>query len=304
MAQTKQCFGTGFAGLSVGMRERREMHTADDRVHSRLACLVGFTQGVILLALTPLAVAQSVQIDLSEVPGRQSRPAEAAATLTNGPGTQAALAGTVIGFDKQLLAVNCTDCQISPEIGPGTAADKSLFCELQDSSNPAQLRVVVQSTANDNPIPDGKLFTCSFHVGCAPQPGDSVPLSNAPFARAPDRSDLPAAGQGGTINVLGCPGDCDLNGQVTAAERDTCVRTFLELDPFQSCPSADANNDGALTIGDVIQCIASSLDGCSALSCCGNGVIDPGEVCDDSAGFYCPSGTDCASDCKSCSFAP
>ena len=62
--------------------------------------------------------------------------------------------------------------------------------------------------------------------------------------------------------VPACPGDCDGNGSVTIAEVQTAVQVFLEINSPKTCLAADANDDGAVSIGELQRAANSFSLGC------------------------------------------
>ena len=68
---------------------------------------------------------------------------------------------------------------------------------------------------------------------------------------------------GDTVIIEGtCTGDCDGGGSVTINEIIRCVRIALEQDPLSNCLACDGNNDGMVTIPDLIGGVCNLLEGC------------------------------------------
>ncbi|MFN8642606.1 MAG: hypothetical protein U0802_13500 [Candidatus Binatia bacterium] len=61
-----------------------------------------------------------------------------------------------------------------------------------------------------------------------------------------------------------CPGDCDGSGRVGVAEVVRAVTIALGTQPVSTCPAADRNGDGRVTIDDLVAAVGSVLDGCPA----------------------------------------
>lgn len=61
-----------------------------------------------------------------------------------------------------------------------------------------------------------------------------------------------------------CPGDCDASGRVTIDELIGLVRIALGEAELSDCPAGDGNEDGTLTIDDLVRAVNGALDGCPA----------------------------------------
>jgi hypothetical protein len=202
------------------------------------------------------------EIALSDAIGNPGDTVGVTSSLTIlGGGVQVAATSEDIGFDRTILENVQPDCTINPAIGPGTAADKVLN---QQFPSPTSMRVLVSGT-NNNAIPAGDLFTCSFELKTTAPPG-TTPLSNAASSSDPSGNPLPTNGLDGTITVLtnggtgsGVVGDCDDSGTVSVAEVQLVINIFNGLDPVASCPNADANGDNAVDIIEVQNTIINHL---------------------------------------------
>jgi len=124
--------------------------------------------------------------------------------------------------DFLLLVQPSTDCWINPDVGaaqdgcigdPQQGPCKRLQRNLQScpgsSGCPSgfegmRLNIVVGSTFNRNPIPDGLLYTCEFSV-LTERTGPTWIDSRNARATAPDQSNLPADGVDGIVVVLAEP---------------------------------------------------------------------------------------------------
>jgi murein DD-endopeptidase MepM/ murein hydrolase activator NlpD len=222
-----------------------------------------FTEFARVVTSTLPSLSCATRIDLNDTTGQPSGTSRINATLTKAPGVQVSLAGSDITFDPTILQADCSTCNINPAIGPGTAANKSLRCARTDiDSNTARLRVDVFATDNTNPLPDGRLFTCEVKPVSTLARGTIIPLRNQPSAVAPDSTLIATLGRDGSITVSGCPGDCDGNGEVGLDEVGRAVLLFLGIPPSSPCPAADANGDGQVRIGEVVQVIAARYQGC------------------------------------------
>jgi len=60
-----------------------------------------------------------------------------------------------------------------------------------------------------------------------------------------------------------CTGDCDGSGAVAINEVVLAANIALGNTTLAVCPAADPGGDGSIDIGDLVQCVSSSLRGCS-----------------------------------------
>ena len=160
-----------------------------------------------------------------------------------------------LGFEPSLFSSGPT-CTISPAIGPGTSADKTLG---QSSLAPGSERVVVLNVANNNPIPAGDLYSCSVTLDPAAAVGTHALLTEASTSD-PFGVPVPTNGLVGSVTILPAPGttptggligDCDGSTDVSIAEVQVVINIFSGTDVLASCPAADANGDGSVDITEV-----------------------------------------------------
>jgi len=59
-----------------------------------------------------------------------------------------------------------------------------------------------------------------------------------------------------------CVGDCDRDGYVYVTEANRAVRIVLGEAALTACPAADADGDGTVTVGEVLQAIVNLGEGC------------------------------------------
>ena len=80
--------------------------------------------------------------------------------------------------------------------------------------------------------------------------------------RTPSRTATPTS-TGATPTPGGtCAGDCDGDHQVSIADLTVVLNIVIGDQSLTSCPPADADADGELTIGDVIAAVNNALNGC------------------------------------------
>lgn len=94
-----------------------------------------------------------------------------------------------------------------------------------------------------------------------------------------------------------CLGDCDASGDVTVDEVVTMVNLAL-TGGIEGCDAGDGNSDGQITVDEIITAVNHALTGCPPPSedgICGNGVVEPGEDCDN--GGFCIGGSNAGTAC-------
>ncbi len=63
-----------------------------------------------------------------------------------------------------------------------------------------------------------------------------------------------------------CPGDCDLNETVVIAELVTSVNIALGNTSLSRCEAADADDDGAVAIDELVGAVQSALTQCGRVT--------------------------------------
>ncbi len=64
----------------------------------------------------------------------------------------------------------------------------------------------------------------------------------------------------------GCVGDCDGNGTVSIEEIMVGINIAMDEATLASCQSLDVNNDGQVTVNELMQAVNAGLHGCAAAS--------------------------------------
>jgi len=157
----------------------------------------------ILLALAvagaTASTARAASIDCGSAIGIPGGKATVDVRLTAGDGEVVAGTQNDLQFDDSLLGITPSDCQINPEIGPGSEAAKSLATNVL--VGPPTVRNIIVATADQNPIPDGLLYTCTFTVA-ADAPLGSIELANTKLiASDADGQPLPATGTSCALTI-------------------------------------------------------------------------------------------------------
>lgn len=208
---------------------------------------------------TPTPTPLSVLIDLGRGVGRPGGRACVSSTLTSN-GYAVLSAGNAMTFATPTLAQFA--CPINPAIGSGTAADKQSSC----ASLVAGTANALVFGLNTNPIPDGLLYTNDFLIDAGATPG-CYTASNSPSATNANGDELPSSGSNGQVCVSTCTGDCDGDGIVKVFEIQRVVNHYLGHPlcrpdkPHLSCPIADSNLSGGVSIGELQQTVNRFLAG-------------------------------------------
>lgn len=154
---------------------------------------------------TPTQVLASAAINLDSASGAPGDVVAISATLA-GAANQFAATSNDIVFDSTQVDVvlkgnGKPDCTINPAIDADSVAGKGLSTSLPPSpASMKVLRVGVLSTENVNPIPDGLLFTCKFHIDPNATPGVNT-LKNTPRASDPASNLSNLSGTNGSVTV-------------------------------------------------------------------------------------------------------
>jgi hypothetical protein len=60
----------------------------------------------------------------------------------------------------------------------------------------------------------------------------------------------------------GCSGDCNDDGEVTVDELIKGVNIALGTLGIEACPSFDVNGDGEVTVNEIVRAVNAALSGC------------------------------------------
>ncbi len=167
-----------------------------------------------------------------------------------------------VEFDSSAFTFD--QCFIHPRIGAETAFDKQVAYTPMGSS---VSRIAVYGLTNVA-MTDGDLFLCEVHID-ALAGSDRYALTNFPAASDSVGNMIPAIGSDGEVQVTSCSGDCDGSGEVSIGELTKVINLFLGAPlcnvsaPSRSCPVADVNLDGSLSLGEVVETVNRFVSGCN-----------------------------------------
>jgi hypothetical protein len=129
------------------------------------------------------------------------------------------------------------------------------------------IHVLLQPADGSGPLTDGPLYTCTIEVLIGASRGTFL-LSN-PSPQAFDFSGAALAnvvGEDGLLIVSYlagiCTGDCDTNRSVSVSELVTGVQIALDLRSDVACLPFDRNNDGWITVDELVEAVRRALGGC------------------------------------------
>ena len=103
---------------------------------------------------------------------------------------------------------------------------------------------------------DGSFDRDELDAGSHPATPQSTPDTSV--TPTPTTAVTPTA----TPPLLGCPGDCDGNADITVDELVRGIAIALGSQPIDDCRNLDRNNDGAVTIDELTRAVRTLFDGC------------------------------------------
>lgn len=177
--------------------------------------------------------------------------------------TQVAAIANEIVFPSDILSLDAKNCFLRPGI------DKSLRADpVSDAEGIATMRVVVQSSRNVDPIPNGVLYTCTFLLSPLALPGTYAVESGLTVGFAADGGEIRnVRGSSGevTVSLIGepCTGDCDGGGDVTVDEIVAGVSIALGTEAMGACPRLDSDASGDVTVDELVLTVNNALNGCT-----------------------------------------
>lgn len=170
-----------------------------------------------------------------------------------------------ITYRNDLFDSDPTRCTINPSLG------KTLLTStLPRGSDPTltTLRAFVQATQNAIPIPDGTLYRCVVTIRATTLPGTYRFEVGSTQAFGPGAVAHPfVQGRSGDVEVsliATCAGDCNEDGAVTIDELIAGIGIALGNGSASNCTAADVNRDGEITIDELLAGINRGLTGCTS----------------------------------------
>ncbi len=61
---------------------------------------------------------------------------------------------------------------------------------------------------------------------------------------------------------LACASDCNMDQSVTIDELISVAKIILGQNPLSTCPAADGNGDGRVTVDEIVDALSKNLSGC------------------------------------------
>lgn len=207
-------------------------------------------------AATPTLTPRIVSLSVSSATGGPGD----AVNITVSVATSSQIVGATendITFDSQALSLDPATCRLA------TATNNRLGASLPQAGT---ARVFVQVGADNVPILDGPLYTCTFRVSAGAVPASYALANGNAMAFRDAGTRLPVVGTDGAIIVSlstrTCTGDCNADRQVTVDELITGVNIALGNAPATTCLQFDTNADGMVTITELIAAVTRGLEGC------------------------------------------
>lgn len=197
-------------------------------------------------------------IDLSHSAGRPGGIVCVAATLSAHGHSVAALRND-IAYDPDVLSwASCT-------LNPTAAASGKQLTATPVASN---LQRVDVSGEPSSALADSPAYACRLILSPTAPLGAHV-LGNTGTALGSGGEPIAgSSGANGSVVATTCNSDCNGNGTATIGELALCINAYLghplcdAVAPAQSCPVADADNDGVVNLAEVAACASRFTTGC------------------------------------------
>jgi hypothetical protein len=113
---------------------------------------------------------------------------------------------------------------------------------------------------------EGEPFT--IYNGRTAPPGDAIPADGSmlDITFGDEANATPTSTPMATVTPtpeVSCVGDCNGDGEVTVDELVIGANIALGVTDLSECPAFDADNNGAVTVDELLQAVANSLTGCT-----------------------------------------
>lgn len=193
-------------------------------------------------------------------------------TLLTAPPADVAGVENDIGFDPLTPIAAAPNggpaCTVDAEIAEHFASFTFLPMGCTPGTDCSGVQALVLPAGDLNPIPDGAtLYSCQ--VAIAPNaPLGTYPLvAGMPRANGPNGAMLLVVASNGAIEVVeapppACVGDCDGDRMVAINELLVGVNIVTGAAQVSACPVLDRNDDGTVSISELVQAVNNGLNGC------------------------------------------
>ena len=154
-------------------------------------------------------------------------------------------------------------CTVDPSIAKEATSFVFLPLGCTPEADCTGVRAFVFSAVNTSPLADAvTLYSCRVAIAMNAPLGRHVLAGHGAAASGPNSEALPARSEDGAIAVS-CVGDC--NGDHTVAINELLLGVDILAGEAQlsDCAALDANQDGAVIIGELVQAVNNALGGCS-----------------------------------------
>jgi hypothetical protein len=244
---------------------------------------------LVLVTRSP-AHAGTVEAELTIVGGTGIFGGTAELTIVGGTGILGGTVGVVIQLSKEErhAAVSADLDIVFPtdviEFFPPVNRNCTVAARLAETHQvggtvpqPGLLRFAIFDATALDPLGDGELATCDFHI----RPDATLAkaeLTTRFVELTGADGQIPAVGVGGSIIIADltpgptptplptstgqCVGDCDGDQRVTIAELVRGVNIALGNLPVNACNAFDSSGDGAVSVSELISAVNRTLAGC------------------------------------------
>jgi hypothetical protein len=197
------------------------------------------------------AQAQSAVIGIGSSVGLPGHAVDVTVSLATSGGLELAATVNDLTFYRRVMSLETTDCHVNPATGKTLSV-----AVVQQTRSSRTMRLFVQSIFTAPPIPDGPLYTCTFHIAPTALPGKYPLIIRTSEAFGPTGVELPrVSGTGGAVTVTlvlapsatptstGTPTPTVTASPSPTPTLDPCPPD-LTLDPAAAPPGSDVRFSG------------------------------------------------------------
>jgi hypothetical protein len=174
-----------------------------------------------------------------------------------------------VSFDARTPVVATADgtpvCTAPTEIGKPSSTFRYLPLGCTPGIDCTGVRAIVFSIATTFPLAEGvTLYTCAVAPPRNTPPGSYPLVASGTEASDPLGEPVPVDATNGAIAVTPalCVGDCNGDQRVSIDELLIGVNILTQSAASADCSRADANQDGQVTVDELIQAVDAALNGC------------------------------------------